>query len=167
MLVTRKSDLYFLQEAAKVATKSLCSNRYCGSVIVKSGKIIGRGYNGPPLNDVTQRRCHIPINRFAKYPTDKTCCVHAEWRAIMDAVKKHPKQINGATLYFVSINKGGEWEFSRKPYCTVCSKLTLDSGIKQTVLWFRKGVRAYESTNYNDLSYTYRKRGPSVYPDRG
>jgi deoxycytidylate deaminase len=40
----------FIDEAAKIAMASICLRSKCGSVIVKNGEIIGKGFNSPPLN---------------------------------------------------------------------------------------------------------------------
>jgi deoxycytidylate deaminase len=37
--------------------------------------------------------------------TDKTCCIHAEQRAIMNALRNHPNEIEGADLYFMRLDK--------------------------------------------------------------
>ena len=42
-----------------------------------------------------------------------------------------------------------------KPYCTVCSRLAIDSGIVEFVLWHESGITAYPTDEYNDLSYDF------------
>lgn len=148
--------------AAKAAQKSMCLRRQCGSVVVKDGDILGRGYNSPPLDDISRRRCMDNINKYAKNPTDKTCCMHAEQRAINNALLDNPSQLAGADLYLVSIDKSGEMEFAGKPYCTICSKLALDVGIARFGLWHKNGPIMYDTLVYNDLSYRYKKRITNV-----
>jgi deoxycytidylate deaminase len=134
----------FFDAAAEVAQHSLCLRRKCGSVVVKNGQVIGSGYNAPPGDDITQRRCRVKINKYAKNPTDKTCCIHAEQRAILDALEKYPAVLAGADLYYASISETGELQFAGKPYCTHCSKLALDTGIVRFGLWHRAGPELYE-----------------------
>ena len=76
--------------------------------------------------------------------TDKTCCVHAEQRAIMDALRNNTNKIMGSTLYFIRLDDtrifsqiGAQ---AGKPYCTICSKMSLDAGIKKFVLWHKQGI---------------------------
>jgi len=87
--------------------------------------------------------------------TDKTCCVHAEQRAIMDALRNHPKEMIGSTLYFIRLYEDWNMSFSGKPYCTICSKMALDVGISEFVLWHKNGIVAYSTEEYNLISYRY------------
>jgi dCMP deaminase len=147
----------FLDIAAKVAEKSTCARKKCGSVIVKSKKIIGQGYNSPPRNIESQRRCSNDKDSYDKRITDKTCCVHAEQRAIMDALRKNPDRVVGSRLYFMRLGDSNIKKFSGKPYCTICSKMAIDAGIKEFVLWHKEGITVYDTVEYNDLSYQYRE----------
>jgi deoxycytidylate deaminase len=51
-----KVALFYLNEAVLSAQKASCTRSFCGSIIVKNAKIIGRGYNSPPKNLESQRR---------------------------------------------------------------------------------------------------------------
>ncbi len=147
-------ELWF-QAAGKVAEKALCLRAKCGTVIVKDDKIIGEGYNGPPLDDIQQSRCHDEfIPGKTKY--DKTCCLHAEWRAIMNAIKRHPQEIAGSDLYFTRVDDHGVLLKSGAPFCTVCSRLALDAGVARFFLWHNDGIVGYPTLEYNNLSYLYR-----------
>ena len=42
-----------------------------------------------------------------------------------------------------------------KPYCTVCSRMALDTGIDKFVLWHGEGICEYPTDRYNKLSYEY------------
>lgn len=147
----------FMEEAAMEAAKSTCLEARCGSIIAKNGKVIGRGFNSPPGNLESQRRCNARKSEYAERVTDKTCCMHAEQRAIMDALRSHPGDVAGARLYFTRINAGGALIRSGKPYCTICSKMALDSGISEFVLWHDDGICAYGTEEYNGLSFRYRE----------
>lgn len=144
-----------IDEAAKIAQKASCLRSKCGSVIVKDGKIIGSGFNSPPGNKALDHclKDELPQN----FKSDKTCCIHAEQRAIMDTAINNPDKISGACLYFIRLDKDGKKETSGKPYCTICSKLALDSGIKEFVLWHKEGICVYDTTEYNELSFQYRE----------
>ncbi|MFA5086807.1 MAG: NUDIX domain-containing protein [Candidatus Paceibacterota bacterium] len=144
----------WMREAANSAERALCLNAKCGAVIVKDDEIIGSGYNAPPLDKEENRMCGKEIiNDKPNY--DKTCCVHAEWRAITSALKNDPTKIKGAKLYFARINDQGEIIKSGQPYCTVCSRLALDAGIDKFVLWHAAGIGEYGADEYNQLSYAY------------
>ena len=136
--------LSFMQLAAVEARKALCLARQCGVVIVKDGVVIGAGHNGPPKDDVSIRHCDSSM---------PDSCVHAEWRAIMDGLRQHPEVMTGSTLYFTPVDVDGKILKSGKPYCTVCSRLALDVGIAEFVLWHEEGITVYPTDEYNRISY--------------
>jgi deoxycytidylate deaminase len=138
--------------AGEVAKKALCLRAQCGVVIVNKGEIIGEGYNAPPQDNKEARMCDKNLSG-GKPRYDKTCCMHAEWRAILDMVKRNPEKVSGSTLYFTRINEGvALWG---KPFCTVCSRLILDSGIGTVVLPQEGGLCSYGADEYNRVSYAY------------
>ncbi len=148
---------YFLI-ATDIAKKSSCLRVRCGSIIVKDNKIIGEGFNSPPGNLESQRRCLISKDTLDKKVTDKTCCIHAEQRAIFNALKNNPEKLNGSRLYFIRLNKEGNMEMAGKPYCTICSKSALDVRIKEFVLFEEKGICVYATEEYNKLSFEYKNK---------
>lgn len=152
----RKEANWHLTKAAMEALESTCERSRCGSVIVKGGEIIGKGYNSPPNNDESQRRCSVPKSEYHERVTDKTCCVHAEQRAIMDALLRNPDKLAGSRLYFIRCDKDEEESFAGAPYCTICSKMALDAGIAEIVLWRKEGLFVYGAREYNDYSFWYK-----------
>jgi deoxycytidylate deaminase len=144
----------WMNEAARVAKKALCLRAKCGTVIVKDGEIIGEGYNAPPLDKEKNRTCNIDRS-FGKPKYDKTCCMHAEWRAILDAEKRNTEKLKGSKLYFVRIDDDDKIKKSGKPYCTVCSRMALDVGIDKFLLWQEDGICEYPTDEYNKLSYEF------------
>lgn len=104
-------------------------------MIVENDEIIGTGFNSPPGEKESQRRCSNDKDTYNKKVTDKTCCVHAEQRAIMNALIDAPDKIIGSRLYFVRIDENGKPTHAGNPYCTICSKMALDAGIREFVLW--------------------------------
>lgn len=153
--VEETEGIGWMQEAARVAEKALCLKAKCGTVIVKNGEIIGEGYNAPPLDDVNHRMCLSEYAFPGKPNYDRTCCVHAEWRAILDAVKRNPDKIAGSQLFFTRIDEEGNIKKSGEPYCTVCSRMALDAGVLEFFLWHDNGICGYPTDEYNALSYNY------------
>ena len=144
----------WINEAVEMAKKATCEKAHCGAVVVKDGKIIGRGFNSPSGGDETQRRCSDDTAQYSGKVVDKTCCPHAEQRAIFDAVKNVGEEIKGADLYFARVdNKTGELKKSGEPYCTSCSRLAHDSSLGHFVLSQTDGIRAFKTGEYNNLSY--------------
>ena len=151
-----KKALEYIAKTAEVATCATCERSKCGSVIVQQDEIIGSGFNSPPQNIEDQRKCSNSKNSYHKKVTDKTCCVHAEQRAIMDALRKNPDRLSGSRLYFIRLDGDGKPSRSGEPYCTICSKMALDVGIDEFVLWHEKGVCVYDTKEYNTLSFKFR-----------
>ena len=147
----------FMQKATEIAQKATCERSKCGCIIVKEGKIIGKGFNSPAQNLESQRRCHCDKGQYHKKVTDKTCCIHAEQRAILDALKSASDQLPGSDLYFIRLDQKGEITKAGEPYCTICSKMALEVGIKSFHLWHSKGIIAYDTEEYNILSYQYQE----------
>ena len=149
-----KAHLPYFEQAGHIATEATCHQAKCGTVIVRDGAVIGEGYNGPPLDLETRRTCGSPRNLAVKPKYDKTCCIHAEWRAILHACKTHPEAIHGSTLYFMRIDDAGAFTDAGLPYCTVCSRLALESGVGFFALWNNAGVDLY-TVEYDRASYAF------------
>lgn len=147
----------FFKLTASLAKDATCLRSKCASIIVKDGEIIGQGVNTPPKNLEAQRRCENEKDSYHKKVTDKTCCVHAEQRAIMDALRKNPEKLEGSILYFIRLDKDEKLSFAGAPYCTICSKMALDVGISKFILWHESGIKEYDTQEYNDLSFSYRE----------
>jgi len=149
-----KKAIKYIDEAAQIALSSNCLRSRCGAVIVKDNKVIGKGFNSPPKNKHLNY-CHKD-NLPSSFKSDRTCCIHAEQRAIMDALKNAPKKINGSRIYFIRLDEHGNKKRAGKPYCTICSKLALDVGIAEFVLWHEKGICVYDTEEYNTLSFQFK-----------
>lgn len=147
----------YLKQARLVGLNATCKKSKCGSIIVSSdNKIIGTGYNSPPNDMESQRRCYNDKSKYDSRVSDKSCCVHAEERAIMDALKTNAEKLPGSRLYFIRLDENGEMKKSSEPYCTICSKLTLDVKVEEFVLYRKEGICVYTTQEYNDLSFKYK-----------
>ena len=145
----------FFKMAAKVAQKATCHRAKCGTVIINDNQVIGQGYNGPALDNEDNRTCDNEYDFSIKPKYDKTCCIHAEWRAILDACKRNPDKLHGSTLYFMRVDEDGNFTDAGQPYCTTCSRLTLEAGIDKFALWNKTGAIVYDAVEYNKASYTF------------
>jgi hypothetical protein len=58
-------------------------------------------------------------------------------------------------LYFVRLDKDWNIKPSDQPYCTICSKLALDSWIWEFVLVHVEWITIYDTNEYNKLSFDY------------
>ena len=150
-----KKALEYITKSASIALKSRCGRSRCGSVIVKQDEIIGIGFNSPPGYLESQERCEYSKKDYNQKVTDKTCCIHAEQRAIIDALRKNPDKIFDSRLYFIRLDDKGLPSRAGKPYCTICSKMALDVGIGEFVLWHEQGICVYDTEEYNNLSFNF------------
>ena len=153
MFQKKHSDEYYFGLAAEEAKKSLCLKAKCGAIVVRSHKVIGRGYNAPPNDDIGNATCNFSYHSTQKLKYDKTCCMHAEWRAIIDALKH--EDVSSGVLYFVRVKNKGEILKSGRPYCTVCSRFALDLGMLSFGLWHEEGITMSPIKEYNRLSYSF------------
>lgn len=145
----------YFQRAAAIAQYSLCRRSRCGALIVPpDGQSWAGSFNGPPDNDIKHRRCGETSPCALKPKSDRTCCVHAEQRAIIEALQSNfAHVIERTTLYFIRIDDQNHPQPSGYPYCTVCSRLALDVRIARWALWHEDGIRIYGAEEYNDLSH--------------
>lgn len=153
---TTEQHEHFFREAALIAQQATCLRARCGSIIVsKDGIALGSGFNAPPLNDENQRKCSETYDSTLKPKSDKTCCVHAEWNAILSASSRNNGlDIIGSTLYFMRVDEDGNFTNAGEPYCTVCSRLALQGGVSVFGLW-EDGPRMIPTDLYNQMSYAY------------
>lgn len=152
----QKEAIKIFDKAVQIARKSTCLRDKCGSVIMKNGKVIGVGFNSTPAGLESQRRCLRKHELSSNFKSDKTCCIHAEQRAIIDALRRNPNKIKGSRIYFVRLDTKDNKKPSGMPYCTICSKISLDVGIKEFVLWHENGIYVYNTEEYNNLSFAYK-----------
>lgn len=150
-----ESHSYYFEKAAEQARHAKCYRAKCGSIIVSTGgQIIGSGYNAPPLNDESQRYCNAEFNLTDKPKYDKTCCVHAEWNAIINCLKENANKIKGSTLYFMRVDENGNWTDAGQPFCTVCSRLAMEAGVAYFALWVNNEPKIYPTDEYNKVTYS-------------
>ncbi|MFH0752897.1 MAG: hypothetical protein V1914_04880 [archaeon] len=147
----------YMKFAAIEAGKSKCKKSQRGVVIGKAKKevrtvtiedIIGTGYNKPLIEEL----CDPCIRENIKDNSRVELCpaIHAEQMAIIKAVRP----LTGLTMYHIKV-KDGTMRTSGKPSCTVCSRIILESGISEFVLWHEEGYVAYDSEEFNKLSFDY------------
>lgn len=145
----------YILQAAQIAKKATCLRSKCWSIIVKDEIIIWTWFNSPVHDDESQRKCNNSKDIYNKKITDKTCCVHAEQRAIIDSLKNYPDKIIWSKLYFIRLWDDGKISFAGKPYCTICSKMALDCWISNFLLYTMSWIVEYDTWEYNLLSYEY------------
>ena len=110
------SEKSFLSVARYFATKSEARQKH-GAVIVKSGRVLGTGFNKDTNNPFTVSPEHIKTH----------CSRHAEIEAMRDA----NWNVKGAVLYVARVNKQGKDRYS-KP-CGYCQTAIAETKIKKVI----------------------------------
>jgi len=140
-----------MKVAAEEAERSGCKKSKRGSIVVKNGRIIGRGYVKPTI----EKLCNpcIRENVHTNGQLELCCAIHAEQLAILDALKSG-ESLEGAAIYHIKV-KNGEIRPAKNLSCTICSRMILEVGIKEFILLFEDGYRAYTAEEANKLSFDY------------
>jgi deoxycytidylate deaminase len=139
----------YLRMAVDVAMSSTCFRSKSGCVIMNDGELIGSGYNSPP-NGMTLEEC---FKDRVKLNKDRTCCVHAEQRAIFNALRHKPVKLPGSSIYYVRLDLNDNELLNDDPDCSMCSKVVYDVGISEFIMRKREGVVAYSAREFNDVSF--------------
>jgi len=127
--MTRVSwDHYFMNIAREVATRSTCSRKHVGAVIVRDKTILSTGYNGSIRG--------LPHCDDADHLMEDGHCVrtiHAEANAIIQAAK-NGSSIDAASIYVTA-----------SP-CWSCFKMIANSGLRRIVYGeFYRDPRIFET----------------------
>lgn len=125
-----KWDRYFLDIAKTVSTRSTCSRRQVGAVIVRDHYILSTGYNGTPkgLRNCNEGGCPRCAGTAPSGTALLEClCSHAEENAIVQAAY-HGTSIKDGTLY-CTISP-----------CLHCAKMIINAGIRHVCFsgWYQK-----------------------------
>jgi dCMP deaminase len=132
VLVTERPDWdnYFMQIATVVATRSTCSRRQVGALLVQNKRILSTGYNGAPsgLSHCLEVGCLREKLQVPSGERHELCRgLHAEQNAIIQAAV-HGVAIKDAVLYCTHYP------------CSLCAKMLVNAGVRNLVL----------ATNYPD-----------------
>ena len=116
-------DVYFMDIAKQVATRSNCVKRKVAAVIVRDKQIISTGYNGTPRGTTNCNENGCPrCNNYSESGKNlEDCfCSHGEENAIVQAAYNGVRT-KDATIYTT---------FSP---CLLCTKMIINAGIKEVV----------------------------------
>jgi len=171
--------------ALKAVHESKCGRSRCAAIIVdaRMGDELADGVNGPAAGSAP--RCGRKSEIRPGFKSDRTCCVHAEQRAIMRLIEHREAGLDFPSggfppgrrlrMYFARAASGiaaeaadeatslrGSEEAIREllepsgpPYCTICSKMALDAGIAEWCLMHPGGIYVYDALDYDARSFAY------------
>lgn len=116
-------DQYFMRMAFMAASRSSCTRRKVGAIIVKDNNVIATGYNGPPagLANCDLVGCIRDDLNVPSGERHELCRgLHAEQNAIIQAAV-HGSSIRDGVIYTTT-----------HP-CVVCSKMIINSHINEII----------------------------------
>ncbi|MFT3921751.1 MAG: dCMP deaminase family protein [Myxococcales bacterium] len=120
-------DQYFMNIAREVATRSTCSRKHVGALIVRDKVILSTGYNGSIRG--------MPHCDESDHMMEDGHCVrtiHAEANAVIQAAT-HGTRIEGASIYVTA-----------SP-CWSCFKMIANAGLQRVVYGeFYRDARIFE-----------------------
>ncbi|MBU2490148.1 MAG: cytidine/deoxycytidylate deaminase family protein [Proteobacteria bacterium] len=124
---TRKNrpewDVYFMDIARLVASRSTCRRRSVGAVVVRDKRILTTGYNGAPsglAHCLTAGCLREQLNVPSGERHELCRGLHAEQNAIIQA-GLHGVSIRGAIVYCTN-----------QP-CVICAKMLINAGVVEIV----------------------------------
>ena len=137
---------YYLDIAETIAERGTCLRNNYGSVIVKNDEIISTGYSGAPRgrkNCINLGYCvRKKYTELSSAGYELCRSVHSEQNAIISANRR---DMMGATLYLVGVNKrNGQYVTDNYP-CTLCKRMIINSGIETVVM--RDTKKEYRKEN--------------------
>lgn len=131
----RDKHNYYLDIAETILKRGTCLRRNYGSIIVKNDEVIATGYAGAPrqranCTDIGYcMRDKLNIQRGQMY--EKCRSVHSEVNAIISAERK---DMIGATLYLVGIEKKTGKYIENANSCAMCKRVIINAGIENVII---------------------------------
>lgn len=116
-------DEYFMTLADEVCTRTTCTRRAVGAVIVKDHRILCTGYNGVPtgMHHCAEVGCLREQLGVPSGQRQEICRgLHAEQNAIIQAAR-YGIDIRGASIYITT-----------QP-CVTCAKMLINAGIAEII----------------------------------
>ncbi|MFB9325523.1 cytidine/deoxycytidylate deaminase family protein [Paenibacillus aurantiacus] len=122
-------DTYFMDIAYMVSTRSRCSRRHVGALLVQGKKLLGTAYNGAPMGvaDCSEAGCMIveeyelKLVEGVEQVTKKQRCIrtiHAEQNLL---------------LFTDRIDREGSTVYVTDQPCWTCANMLANSGVKEIV----------------------------------
>tara|TARA_Y100000310_G_scaffold345284_1_gene463404 strand:- start:240 stop:851 length:612 start_codon:yes stop_codon:yes gene_type:complete len=148
----------------RVATHSTCTRSKRGAVIVKYGKAIGTGVNGPHRGFESWCKPCMRSELGVPHKTRYELCSgeHAERAALDDNNKRIPEvreisryAVNPweADMHHLALDDSGKPVGSGEPSCPPCSGQILKAGIGRVILWHGgEEFEAYSARTFHELS---------------
>ncbi|MGM1046617.1 dCMP deaminase [Paenibacillus uliginis N3/975] len=123
-------DTYFMDIAFMVSTRSQCSRRHVGAVLVQGKKLLGTAYNGAPMGvpDCSEAGCMIV--------EDYELVIHDDGKEEMVKKQRCVRTIHAEQnlLLFTDRNdREGSTVYVTDEPCWTCANMLANSGITEVV----------------------------------
>ncbi|MGW8957031.1 deoxycytidylate deaminase [Paenibacillus sp. NPDC055715] len=127
--VRKDWDTYFMDIAYMVSTRSRCSRRHVGAVLVQGKKLLGTAYNGAPsgVPDCSEAGCMI---------SEEYEVVHREGREEMVKKQRCIRTIHAEQnllLFTDRIDREGSSVYVTDQPCWTCANMLANSGVVEIV----------------------------------
>jgi dCMP deaminase len=129
MTARKDWDTYFLDMAYMASTRSRCSRRHVGAVLVQGKKLLGTAYNGAPMGvpDCSEAGCML-VEEVELVPTEGKDEVIRKQRCIRTI---HAEQ--NLLLFTDRKDREGSSVYVTDQPCWTCSNMLANSGISEIV----------------------------------
>jgi len=131
---------YYLNLAREASSRSPCTRRKFGAIIVKDDVLISTGYNGSARGtyncgiDIPCLKDHVGEGHYISY--DSCPAIHAEQNAVLQA---DPRYRQGGTMYLASsTTKDGD-----RP-CHLCRRYIIQANLKDIYYIDKNGIITHE-----------------------
>jgi dCMP deaminase len=128
-------DIYYLDIARVVASRSTCLKVLMGAIIVKEDQIIATGYVGAPRHTKSSLEHGFCLRKKLSVPsgTQYELCrsVHAEQNAIINAARAGVSLLGG-DIYIFGKNRETGKILDAFP-CFICKKMIINAGLNRVI----------------------------------
>jgi dCMP deaminase len=135
MIKRPEKDLYYLNIARVVSTRSTCLKVLIGAIIVKEDQIIATGYVGAPRKTKSSIEHNFCLRKKLNIPSGQQyeLCrsVHAEQNAIINAARAGVSVLGG-NLYIYGEQRDTGEILNAFP-CFICKKMIINAGLNHVI----------------------------------
>jgi dCMP deaminase len=129
MTIRKDWDTYFMDIAYMASTRSQCSRRHVGTVLVQGKKLLGTAYNGAPMGvpDCTEAGCML-VEEYELKVTDGVEEMVRKQRCIRTI---HAEQ--NLLLFTDRVDREGSTVYVTDQPCWTCANMLANSGVREIV----------------------------------
>jgi dCMP deaminase len=135
MIERPEKEVYYLDIARVVATRSTCLKVLIGAIILKEDQIIAAGYVGAPRHTRSSLEHGFCLRQKLEIPSGsqyELCrSIHAEQNAIINAARAGVSLLGG-DMYIYGERRESQEVFNAFP-CFICKKMIINAGLRRVI----------------------------------